>query len=69
MFSSKVGMSNNAASLEVADAPDSSEMHESDSSAAAAGLLLLPPLWLMLAGLLLLQCYCEAAATRCWSVG
>ncbi|GMQ08440.1 hypothetical protein CsSME_00052164 [Camellia sinensis var. sinensis] len=69
MFSSKVGMSNNAAGLEVADAPDSSEMHESDSSAVAAGLLLLPPLWLMLAGLLLLQYCCEAAATRCWSVG
>ncbi|CAL5434631.1 unnamed protein product [Camellia sinensis] len=69
MFSSKVGMSNNAASLEVADAPDSSEMQESDSSAATAGLLLLPPLWLMLAGLLLLQCCCETAATRCWSVG
>ncbi|CAL5357694.1 unnamed protein product [Camellia sinensis] len=66
------GMSNSAVGLEVADAPSSSEMHESDSSAAAAaaGLLLLPPLWLMLARLLLLlQCCCEAAATRCWSAG
>ncbi|XP_028103424.1 uncharacterized protein LOC114302581 isoform X3 [Camellia sinensis] len=31
---------------------------------------LLPPSWLMLAGrLLLLQCCCEGAATRCWSAG
>ncbi|XP_028071995.1 uncharacterized protein LOC114274304 isoform X2 [Camellia sinensis] len=58
------------AGLEVADAPSSSEMHESDSAAAAAaaGLLLLPPLWLMLARLLL-QCCCETAAIRCWSAG
>ncbi|THG13892.1 hypothetical protein TEA_029119 [Camellia sinensis var. sinensis] len=41
MFSFKVGMSNKAAGLKVADAPSSSEMHESDLSAAATGLLLL----------------------------
>ncbi|THG04731.1 hypothetical protein TEA_013622 [Camellia sinensis var. sinensis] len=37
----------------------------------SAGLLRLPPSWLMLArlGLLLLQCCCEVAVTRCWSAG
>ncbi|CAL5321820.1 unnamed protein product [Camellia sinensis] len=36
-------------------------------SAAAVGLLLPLPWWLMLAGPLLPQCFCDAAATGCWS--
>ncbi|CAL5334022.1 unnamed protein product [Camellia sinensis] len=39
------------------------------SRVVAAGLLLLLPSWLTLAGLLLLQSCCEAAATRFWSAG
>ncbi|CAL5365102.1 unnamed protein product [Camellia sinensis] len=45
------------------------EVEVAVSRVVAVGLLLLPPSWLMLAGLLLLQCCCEAAATRFWPTG
>ncbi|CAL5411359.1 unnamed protein product [Camellia sinensis] len=45
------------------------EVEVAVSRVVAAGLLLLPSLWLTLAGLLLLQCCCEAATTRFWSAG